>query len=160
MEDTKEQEWYCYTVARCRGQEDVYSGATNNICRRVRAHRFEVKGGSAYCKRWGRNNAKLVLLVGPLRKTTALSIERYLKNRVGSGVRGRCQALMKLLQLPGGYTAKSARLTASELRQLPVQCSLSQAQFMQYTGTTDEQLDGYKEISFDVEFASKQNESN
>ena len=156
----KEEGWYCYTVTRCSGEENVYSGATNNVRRRLRQHNNQLKGSSAYCKRWGRNNAKLLLLIGPLGKTTALSIERYLKNQIGSGIRGRCRALMKLLQLPGGYTAKSVGLTVSELRLLPAQCSLSRPQFMQHTDTTGEKLDAYKHISFDADFAREsQNES-
>jgi predicted GIY-YIG superfamily endonuclease len=127
--------WFCYTVATRKGLEDVYSGATNNLTRRMRQHNNEIRGGSLFCKRWGIGNARLVLLIGPIPRNVALSIERYLKKSIsaGGGIHGRCRAVAKLLAA-NEYITKSARLTGDELGLLRVRTTLSKAQFLNQSG--------------------------
>jgi hypothetical protein len=68
--------------------------------------------------------------MGPMPRTTALSIEHRMKRYVfrGGGLNGRIKALTKLLSLSQHRTA-SVSLTQSDLQQIPVLITMSREQF-------------------------------
>ena len=92
-----------------------------------------------YTKRYGNNNAKLAIKIGPLRKAAAKSIENRMKRYiyVGGGIIGRCQALVKLLSLPT-YVTKTVRLSGDELQQIKVEMCLTCHEFVTITGVDTE----------------------
>lgn len=133
-------DWFCYTVATRCGQPRVYSGASNNVERRIQQHNQRRAGGSHTVRGWGTNNARLVLLIGPLARTEALSLERRLKNTLirGGGIQGRLKALIHLLQAPDGVQSKSVHLTTGVLRKIPVHTPLSRQQVARLVGVSSD----------------------
>ena len=136
-------DWFCYTVATIRGQPRVYSGATNNVDRRVRLqHNQRRAGGSHTVRGWGPNNARLLLLIGPLARAQALSLERRLKNTLirGGGIQGRLKALVRVLEAPEGLRSKSVQLTVDALHDIPVHTPLSREQVAGLVGINSDAL--------------------
>jgi hypothetical protein len=77
--------------------------------------------------------------MGPMPRTTALSIEHRMKRFVfrGGGLNGRIKALTKLLSLSQHRTA-SVSLTQSDLQQIPVLITMSREQFQRMHAVDDE----------------------
>lgn len=145
------EEWYCYTIATKTGPELVYSGATNDLRRRMRQHNGELRTtNSLYTqRRFGTGNVLLKIVIGPTTRARALSVERRLKKyNKGNRLAGRVRAVTSFLLLPG-YIAKSARLTAAELRGLRVETSLSREEWRRMAPQAE--FDGYN-IHFNVEW--------
>lgn len=139
--DDQQSDWYNYIVEGPCGA--IYAGATNGIRRRMRQHNNRLSGGSLRCKAWGQDQAKLVVLIGPLSsRTAALAIERRLKNKIvkNGGVAGRLCAIVWLLQLPGGFVSKSAKLTSTQLKQLEIRTSHTISQVMSIVGLSEHEL--------------------
>ncbi len=145
-------EWFCYVVVTKTSPVSVYSGASNTPFKRLQEHNGELPNRGTFTRRFGANNVALALLVGPMPRAAALSIERRLKNTIikGGGLRGRCRALVRLLSLPG-YITKTTRLSVDELRALRVQTSLSREQFVAYTHGDHAWL-AQRAFVFDVSF--------
>ena len=85
-------------------------------------------------------------------RKTALSVENRMKRFIVSkgGLNGRLKAVAKLLSLPG-YVAKTTRLTAGELRAIPVHTHVSRERFKDVT-STDDQWIAARVFTFDVAF--------
>jgi len=94
--------WWVY-VLRNTHTAAVYTGCTNRPDHRLRAHQCHISGGARTTRRWvtrhGADSVTMWMLLGPLDKIAAQSLERKLKQtRVGPpGVAGRLQAINKLL---------------------------------------------------------------
>lgn len=133
--------YYCYTIVTKSNPEIVYSGSTNNLARRMREHNG-APNKARYTKRFGHNNAKLAIKIGPLPKMAAKSIENRMKRYiyVGGGITGRCRALAKLLSLPA-YVTRTVRLTGDELRHIKVETSLTRNEFEAITGMDQAWID-------------------
>jgi hypothetical protein len=89
--------------------------------------------------------------MGPMPRTTALSIEHRMKRFVfrGGGLNGRIKALTKLLSLSQHRTA-SVLLTQSDLQQIPVLITMSREQF-QRTAAVDDEWIQQRRIQFSQE---------
>ena len=110
--------WYVYVLEnRYTGQ--VYTGSTNRPKHRLEAHNQQRSGGARSTKRWKPGSARMVLLVGPFvdserstSKSAALSFERKMKRTTipHGGIKGRVQALNRLIASPGGRVTDKVNL--------------------------------------------------
>ncbi len=103
--------WFCYTITSDSGL--VYSGATNNVDKRMRQvtskkrhfsyhvehtftqHNKKIANRGTFTRRF--KSTKLAILMGPIPRPVALSIEHRMKRFVirGGGLIGRMKALKK-----------------------------------------------------------------
>ena len=93
--------WHVY-VLRNATNTKIYTGATNDPARRLKAHRGGTRaGGAKTTARWGKgDNVHMCMLISGFKsKSEALRFERALKRkkvRGLSGVRGRMVALHRM----------------------------------------------------------------
>lgn len=90
-----------YSLALSNGRR-TYVGSTNNLARRLRQHRGELKGGARYTKavRAGQRWQCRFVVLGFRRHTEALSFEWHLKKvRCGSRWRDRAAARLEAARL-------------------------------------------------------------
>lgn len=115
QQDSDESLWYVYVLLN-RQTGAVYTGATNNPKRRLRAHNGEIAGGARTTAKWGKGKAVMSVLVGPfpspMSKNAALSFEKKMKVSASpfSKTKGRLCTLHRLLWSPGGQVTKKLRL--------------------------------------------------
>ena len=95
--------WHVYVLRNTKTGQ-VYTGCTNRPAHRVRAHQCFITGGAQTTRRWvskhGPDVVSMFMLVGPLDKRGAQSLERKLKKSRGvhQGVPGRLQAMQRLVR--------------------------------------------------------------
>lgn len=130
------KDWYCYTVCTRNGSLRIYSGASNDVPRRIQQHNQQLAGGAHTTKSWGKDNAQLMLLLGPMQRPMALAIERKLKQTVvrhGAGLTGRLKALVKLLQQQT-FASRSVHVTRQQLKRVTIRTSLSEEHIARVVG--------------------------
>ncbi len=118
----------------------VYTGATNRPKHRSEAHNGKRSGGARTTSKWGKDNAEMVMLIGPFpgtdgvdSKCSALSFEKKMKvTKAGvGGIKGRVLVLYRLLWSPDGQVTKKLRLYEA----IPVRCVMSQRAFLAHAMT-------------------------
>jgi predicted GIY-YIG superfamily endonuclease len=122
--------WHVY-VLRNKRTGSVYTGCTNRPAHRLRAHCCFITGGARTTRRWvskhGPDVVSMFMLVGPLDKKAAQSLERKMKQtRVGPpGTPGRLQAIIRLLRAANendGYVTDKCHLHKGSV-QVQLSCS-------------------------------------
>lgn len=152
MDRHDRQDWFCYFLTTRHGPPDIYSGSTNNLERRMRQHNGKLAGGALRTKRWGMNNAKLVIVMGPMHRHVALAIERKLKTNVTTGkIAGRLKAIARMLSAPDGFVSPSAQLTLVQLRQIQIRTVFTREEVEGATQLTSTQLDQTAQWAFNNE---------
>lgn len=71
----KQNNWVCYIVECSDGT--LYTGVTNNIDKRLRAHNGEIKGGAKYTSK--RRPVKLMVAIPCEDKSNAMKLEYKIK---------------------------------------------------------------------------------
>ncbi len=146
---TSENGWYCYILETKSGPHRVYTGATNNLYRRLRQHNAEQAGGARHTRLWGPDNAKLAILLGPMTQTAALAIERRLKQKItrGGGLRGRLKAVVQLLR-QHTFRSRSVTIPHSELKQMTIRTAASDQDIAKLAGLRVSELSSLADWRF------------
>ncbi len=132
---TEPKGWYNYVFQTRHGHHRIYSGATNNIHRRIKQHNHNLAGGSHTTKTLGPDNAMIVVLIGPTSRTMALAFEWRLKrtNVRGGGLAGRLRAIVKTLRRTA-FRTTSVQLQREDLRRLRISTAMSDEEVANITG--------------------------
>ena len=95
-------DYYCYVLTTPENRR-TYVGITNNLSRRIRQHRSEIKGGAKYTTGHGRKWTYACLVRGFREKSHVLSFEWWVKHesrrRKGRPMERRCAAIRHLVGL-------------------------------------------------------------
>ena len=115
----------------------------------MKQHNQQLAGGAHTTKSWGKDNAELAILIGPMHRSMALALERRLKQTLISngGLAGRLKALVKLLQQQT-FVSRSISIPRQQLKQFRIRTSLSREHIARLVGLHPTELSDLAEWQF------------